>query len=410
MALTAPSRLYLETEDPTRCVLIEAGSVAEVGAPCPKDVPRLACGHDEIRTGYVNAHTHLYSGLAPLGMPSPSPAPENFLQILERVWWRLDRALDRTSLRAAVRLYAAEALLYGTTTLVDHHESPLFLRDSLDVLADACQELGIRASLCYGATERNHGTKEAEEGLAECARFFRSNRRPLVRGLVGLHASFTVSDATIRNAGRLCRELGTALHVHVAEDIADVEDAKRRGYQGPVERLLALEALEEGSVLAHGVHLNESQVEEVAARGAWLVQNPRSNEGNAVGYPEALWASTHVALGTDGYPADMPAEQKALTRIAQNHKAVERDAATERLAAGNTLASQQWGRPFGGATKGSVADLIVVPKAKTRPRHVIVDGRPVVVDGILTTADLPGIRSEAEREAAGLWQRMAAVS
>ena len=98
--------------------------------------------------GFVNAHTHMYSALAPYGMPPAEPAPENFVQILERVWWRLDRALDERSLRASARLYVAESLLHGTTTLIDHNESPNFIEGSLDVLADACEEFGIRYT-CY---------------------------------------------------------------------------------------------------------------------------------------------------------------------------------------------------------------------------------------------------------------------
>ena len=134
-------------------------------------------------------------------------------------------AIDEASLRAAARLYVAEALLHGTTTLVDHHESPRLIEGSLDVLADACHELGARALLCYGATERNGGRDEASRGLTECRRFIETNSRPLVRGVVGLHASFTVSDETLREAAALCRELDSVVHVHLAEDRADVEDA-----------------------------------------------------------------------------------------------------------------------------------------------------------------------------------------
>jgi cytosine/adenosine deaminase-related metal-dependent hydrolase len=242
----------------------------------------------------VNAHTHLYSGLAPLGLPAPSEAPRSFVEILERIWWRLDRVIDEKTLRASARFYVAEALLTGTTTLIDHHESPSFIEGSLDVLADACQELGARAVLCFGATERNGGRAEARRGLAECRRFIQTNRRPLVRGVVGLHASFTVSDDTIREAGDLCRKLGTILHVHLAEDVADVEDARRRGYPGPLQRLLALDALPPGSIVAHGVHLDAGEVREAAERGIWIVQNPRSNRGNRVGYPRHLRESTTV--------------------------------------------------------------------------------------------------------------------
>jgi cytosine/adenosine deaminase-related metal-dependent hydrolase len=282
--------------------------------------------------GFVNAHTHVYSGLASLGMPPPRREPSNFLEILEAVWWRLDRAIDARSLRAAARLYVADALRHGTTVLVDHHESPSFIEGSLDVIADACEELGIRAVLCYGATERNGGREEATRGLAECRRFIRSNRRPLVRGVVGLHASFTVSDDTIREAGDMCRELDTVVHVHVAEDGADIDDAIRRGYRGPVERLHALGGLPAGSILAHGVHLDAAQVRKADTLGCWIVQNPRSNRHNKVGYPRALAESARVAIGTDGFVSDMREEMSVLLEEALAHG--EDAGVVERRAAG----------------------------------------------------------------------------
>lgn len=289
----------------------------------------------------INAHTHMYSGLAPLGMPDAG-SPKNFLEILEKVWWRLDRALDAASLRAAARFYTAEALAHGTRVLIDHHESPAFIEGSLDVIADACQELGIPAVLCYGATERNGGRAEAQRGLAECRRFITSNDRPLVRGIVGLHASFTVSDDTIREAGELCRELRTVLHVHVAEDVVDVEHARTRGYSGPLERLDIVGALPPGSILAHGVHLDEKQVNRAAALGCWIVQNPRSNRHNRVGYPMAIRGMERVALGTDGFPSDMRAEREALAAIGAEYgeSPAELDA---RLINGLRLARERFG-------------------------------------------------------------------
>lgn len=261
---------------------------------------------------FVNAHTHIYSGLAPLGMPAPAVPPRSFLQILERVWWRLDRALDERSLRAAARYYVADARRAGTAALVDHHESPGFIEGSLDVLAEACEEFGMPAVLCYGATERNLGREEARRGLEECRRFIRRNRRPHIAGLVGLHASFTVSDDTVRAAGEMCRDLGTVLHVHLAEDLADVDDARTRGYAGPLQRLIALEALPAGSILAHGVHLSPDEVKMASDRGCWFVQNPRSNRQNKVGYPLGLSAAARVALGTDGFESNMRDEAQAL--------------------------------------------------------------------------------------------------
>jgi cytosine/adenosine deaminase-related metal-dependent hydrolase len=362
-----------------------------------------------IRPGLVNAHTHLYSALAPLGMPAPARAPENFVQILERVWWRLDRALDARALRASARLYVAEALLAGTTGLIDHHESPSFIEGSLDVLADACQELGVRAVLCFGATERNGGRDEARRGLAECRRFVRENRRPLVRGVVALHASFTVSDDTMREAGALCRELGTVLHVHVAEDEADMTDARARGHAGPLQRLLALDALPPGSILAHGVWLTDADVRLAAERGLWLVQNPRSNEHNRVGYAGALVESARVALGTDGYPADMREEAVHLWRLAREHHDRASDAALDaRMEAGRALLAERF------APESPAADRIVLLPASPGHRPgvttVTVAGREVVEDGRLQTGDLDAIRAEARAEAPALWHRMEAIA
>jgi cytosine/adenosine deaminase-related metal-dependent hydrolase len=382
-----------------RTVAIVAGRVV---AAAPAHTEALPCPAGEIVPGAVNAHTHLYSGLAPLGLPPPVPAPDNFLQILERIWWRLDRALDAESLAAAAEHYVAHALLAGTTTLVDHHESPNLIAGSLDILAQACERLGMRALLCYGATERNDGRDEARAGLAACATL---KATALVRPLVGLHASFTVSDATIREAGALARRLGTVLHVHVAEDAADVADAQTRGYAGPLERLEELGALLPGSILAHGVHLTRDQVRQADARHCWLVHNPRSNEGNRVGYAANLGASRWVALGTDGWPADMAAEEAALIRLGA---ATQDMSVIGRLMAGERLVAERFGAAAPALTPGALGDLMV--REKGRVRHVLIDGRLVVRDGMLVHADLPAIELRARAQADRLWQRMATIS
>ena len=373
-----------------------------VVAQAPPGARSLPCVSGEIAQGAVCAHTHLYSGLARHGMPPPAVPPENFLQILERIWWRLDRALEAATLRAAARDYVARALLSGTTALVDHHESPHLIEGSLAILAEACQELGTRALLCYGATERNFGAEEARRGLAECRRMPPS---PLLRGLVGVHASFTVSDETLRAAGELARELGTVLHVHVAEDRADVEDASRRGFAGPLERMLSLGALPPGSILAHGVHLDRSQVALASDRGCWLVQNPRSNEGNRVGYAGALRHAARVALGTDGWEADMAAEESALFRLAADHGDGD---ARGRLAAGHRLVAERFGASPEPLAPGALADVVV--REGGRVRHVVVGGRLVVEDFRLVAGDMAVIDATARREASRLWERMARIT
>lgn len=326
----------------------------------------------------VNAHTHVYSGLAPLGLPAPEIAPETFVQILERVWWRLDRALDAAALAASAELYVAEAVALGCAGLIDHHESPHFIDGSLDVIADACDRFGMPAVVCYGATERNDGRDEARRGLAECARFARANRRPGVRVAVGLHASFTVSDDTIAEAAALARELDTVLHVHVAEDGADVADARARGYDGVIDRLARLDALVPGSIFAHGVHLTADEVRRCDAAGVWLVQNPRSNRGNRVGYPAALAASSRVALGTDGYPAAMTDERAALAEEAAAH-ADDPTRVAARPDAGAALLAERFGGP------------VAPPDAAARAR---------------AAAALDDIRGRARQAATTLWARM----
>lgn len=394
-----------------RCVRIEGRWAFDHGdQPVPAGAVHIECADATIEPGDVNAHTHLYSGLAPLGLPEPKPTPQNFVQILERVWWRLDRGLDADSLRAAARLYVAHALLAGTTSVFDHHESPQFIEGSLDVLAQACTSLGIRALLCYGATDRNGGPAEGQRGIDECIRLCRNNRDRRVAPAIALHASFTVSDETIQAAARACRDHDAVMHVHVAEDgtdRSDTLDAKQRGYPGPLERLMALDALPPGSILAHGIDLDAEQVARFEATGGWIVQNPRSNEGNRVGYPEALAAAQNVALGTDGYPAVMADERAALHRLGAEHD--ESQAVLQaRIEAGHRLAEARFGHEFG-LPRGSgqtVADLVVRPV--TGPaQHVFVDGRRVVADGRLVAGDLDRIEAEAREQAARLWRRMA---
>lgn len=413
--------LVLLPDKKGRYLVCSGGTISDYGEgepPIVADARTIPAAPATLRPGHVNAHTHLYSALVPFGMPRPPQEPSDFVEILEQIWWRLDRALDLETLRASARLYAAEALASGTTTLFDHHESPSCIEGSLDVLANACQEMGIRALLCYGATERNGGREEAQRGLAECRRFIESNTRPLIRGCVGLHASFTVSDETIREAGELCRELGAVLHVHLAEDGADVRDAKLRGYEGPLERLIALDALPEGSILAHGVHLSAAQVQLALDRGCWLVQNPRSNANNKVGYAANLGDHAKVGLGTDGFPANMSDEGRSFlveslkqgisparaAELANQRQEASRRLASERLGLNLTLESGGTADviALGGSSRPAVYNTL----GALGPRHVIVDGQVVVRDSTLLSADLDAIRREARVAAKLLWRRM----
>jgi cytosine/adenosine deaminase-related metal-dependent hydrolase len=378
-----------------RTLAIADGRVVASASP---GAAHLACADGLIEPGAVNAHTHLYSGLARYGLPSPTPPPQTFLQVLERHWWRLDRALDEPMLRAAAEDYVARALLAGTTALADHHESPSLIEGSLALLAEVCERLGMRALLCYGASERNQGEAEARRGLDECTRLAAS---ALVRPAIGLHASFTASDITLHAAGRLARAHATVLHVHLAEDGTDVADAIVRGYAGPLERLEALGALVPGTILAHGVHLSRAEVARAEALGCWLVHNPRSNEGNRVGYAAALGASALVALGSDGWESDMLAEEAALARLAAAHHDT---GAARRLAAGYRLMAERFGAAGVPLAPGALGDVVV--RERGAVRDVVVEGRVLVRDGRLLSGETSAIEATARREAVRLAARM----
>lgn len=234
-----------------------------------------------VTSGLVCAHHHLYSALA-RGMPAPPRQPTDFLSILEQIWWRLDAALDLDTIYWSAKLGAVEALMCGTTGIIDHHESPSAIEGSLDVISQACAEVGVRVNCSYGVTER-HGVEAGRRGLAENERFIRSGGR----GMVGVHAAFTCSDDLLRAVAGLAQDLGVGVHIHVAEGPDDIEAGRR------------LESLARPDwLLVHCVHLDRELP-------GTIVHNPRSNMNNAVGYARPARWTRPVLLGTDGIGADM---------------------------------------------------------------------------------------------------------
>lgn len=240
--------------------------------------------------GMVCAHHHLYSALA-RGMPPPPRQPDSFAGVLENVWWRLDRALDLSMIEWSAKLGALEALEAGTTAIIDHHESPNAIEGSLSVVADACAEVGVRVSTCYGITDR-HGADGAERGLAENDRYLTEcaeRRDPSRRGHVGVHAAFTCTDDSLAAAADLAERHGVGVHVHVAEGPDDTDAPGRL-------RDLA----RDDWLLIHGVFLDDDH-----GLSGTIVHNPRSNMNNSVGYADPARFANPVGLGTDGIGADM---------------------------------------------------------------------------------------------------------
>ncbi len=268
--------------------------------------------------GLVCAHTHLYSALARGLMVAIQPS-KDFAQQLKHLWWRLDRAIDPGILEASALAGCADAAMCGVTSLVDHHAGPEAIDGSLSVIAEAYGEIGIRGLLCYETTDRN-GKEGARAGVRENLRFAAEidaaraaspgAKAPLVDGLIGAHAGFTVGEETLGALGDAVRSSGRGIHVHLGEDKYDAVDSRHRFGADLVERFDRAGCLGPKSIVGHGVWLTESEVELVAKRGAFLAHNARSNMNNSVGYNGLLHRHANVVLGTDGMSADMLEEFK----------------------------------------------------------------------------------------------------
>jgi putative selenium metabolism protein SsnA len=410
-------------------LLVEGTRIAGVGPGLASDgAPRLDCSGCLIVPGNVCAHTHLYSALA-RGMPYRLPPPANFVQILQRVWWRLDRALDEESIRASALVAGIEALLAGTTTVVDHHASPFAIDGSLDVVADALEEVGIRSSVCYEVSDRD-GPERAAAGIDENRRFLRTNVRPLVRGMVGAHASFTLSDDTLAGCVEIAREAGAGIHVHVAEDLADQADSQARFAKPVVDRLAEAGAVTHLALLAHCVHVHPSEIGRILDLEPTVAHNARSNMHNAVGRAPVEALGDRVALGTDGIGTDMFAESQAAFWRAREDGIGEAASATlRRQAQGAAFAGRAFDEPaLGRIESGAPADLVVLDYQPPAPltaeglaghwlfalgsrhvRDVLVAGEVVVRDRRTTRVDQEKVAADAAGAAERLWARTDAI-
>ena len=332
--------------------------------------------------GMVCAHHHLYSALA-RGMPAPPRTPVEFLDILELIWWRLDRALDLDIIEWSAKLGALEALESGTTAIIDHHESPNAIEGSLDVIARACAEVGVRVDCAYGVTDR-HGSAGARAGLAENDRFLRAGGR----GHVGVHAAFTCTDETLEAAAGLAADHGAGVHIHVSEGTADLAAGSR------------LEALARDDwLVVHAVHLDRDMP-------GTIVHNPRSNMNNAVGYARPAARPNPVALGTDGIGAAMLDEFRvAYVRHREDDVTATPEAAWSWLEAG-------W-RLFPEALDDTVVwsyDRLdpwsLAFTTGVRALEVTVDGETVLRNGRATRVDAAEVRAKAAEAAARLFAKL----
>ena len=373
--------------------------------------------------GFVNAHTHLYSSLS-RGMPTPATAPANFTEILENIWWRLDVALDEEMIYYSALVGAIEALKCGTTTLVDHHASPSSINGSLDLIKRALQQIGLRGVLCYEVTDRG-GKKKRDEGLAENERFIEANRTDeYFRGYVGAHAAFTLSDESLHLCGELAAKYNTGVHIHVSEDACEIEDAKQK-HSTVLGRLAPHKILTKDSILAHCVHLTPTEFKTIREKECWLVHNPRSNMNNRVGYAPIHLCGEKLALGTDGFPADM-LEEARFAFLKQRDSHIDGDVNyTNLIIGGQRLISNIFEKKFGTFEEGAPADLLVMNYDEPTPMEqdnllghylfgmqssmiesVMVGGKWVMRNRTLQGVDEREVFAKSKQLAGKLWDQM----
>ena len=401
--------------------IVEVGNAAEIAEKHPRARTLDARG-GLILPGLVNLHHHFYSSLA-RGL-DPGRRLDNFGEILDGLWWRLDRALDADTIRLSAELALAESIRWGATTVFDHHASPSRIEGSLELISRAVERAGLSAVLCYEISDRN-GHEGAMEGLDENLAFFDVHRRdPRVRGMLGLHASFTVDDATLAAAAERRLE-GMGCHIHIAEDPLDLRMSQVVYDAGPVQRLERHGLMDERTLAVHCIHLGRGDRQSLAESRAIIVHNPESNANNGVGrldLEDAAADGCRVGLGTDGMSSAMLGSLRAAFlglrggrrdprlgfAVVPDLLGVNAEAAGRFL--DEPLLGQLDSAPSTPVTPENLFAHLVYGSANSPVRHTVARGRVLMEDHRITTLDPVAIADEARTATPALWDRFHALS
>ncbi len=386
-----------------------------------------------VMPGNICAHTHFYGAFA-RGMAIPGSAPKNFTEILQKLWWKLDKALNEEDIRYSALVSLTDAIKHGTTTLIDHHASPNFIDGSLDVVAEAVLQSGLRASLCYEVTDRD-GEAKMRAGVRENIRFIKRNqaqRHARLAASFGLHAGLTLSDSTLAYCAASIPS-GSGFHIHTAEALADQDDSLAKSGLRVIDRLAKHDILGEKTIAAHAVHVDAREIQILAQTETWVTHQPRSNMNNAVGVAPVesmLRAGVKVGLGNDGFSNTMWDEWKAAYLL---HKSASGDPrrmggyTVEEIAIKNNAALARVffpSAPLGEISAGAFADLIFVDyhpftelNAGNLPWHIlfgfhesmitttIASGEILMKDRKLLKLDEEEIAAKARELSAKTWKR-----
>lgn len=387
------------------------------------------CTGQLILPGFICAHHHFYSTMA-RGMAIPGEPASNFVQILERLWWKLDRALSDEDVTLSAQIPLIECIRNGTTTVIDHHASPAARDGSLDLIEAAVRGAGTRASLCYEVSDRN----VAGGGIEENERFIKKTGAGdgQITAMMGLHASFTLSDGTLERCVGIARDAGVGCHIHVAEDAADREDSVKKYGMPTVMRLEKLGAAGRKSLFIHCVHVEDAEMDRIVATDTAVVHNPESNMNNAVGVTPLLTLlkkGALVGLGTDGMASDMLAQMRCaylLHRLANRDPRVAFVEAPRLLLQNNAeIARRQFGLPLGEIAEGGPADLAILDYQPPTPLtegnflghllfglvDAVVDttvcrGQVLMQDKQILSLDEARISARSRELAPRMWQRL----
>jgi putative selenium metabolism protein ssnA len=329
-----------------------------------------------IHPAFINTHEHIYSALA-RGLSIKGYAPNGFLEILDGLWWTIDRNLDNDLTKLSAEATYLECIKNGVTTIFDHHASFGEISGSLFAIEEAAREFGVRSALCYEISDRD-GKEKALASIKENVDFAKhalSLKDDFVKGMMGMHASFTISDETME----LCRqekpkEIG--YHIHVAEDILDLHRCLKEHGKRIVDRLYDWDVLGEKTLLAHCIYVNPHEMDLIRDTNTMVVHNPESNMGNACGCPptmEIVHKGILTGLGTDGYTHDM-IESWKVANILHKHHLVDPGAAwaevPEMLFQGNArIANRYFEKKLGVLEKGAAADIIITDYIPPTPMN-----------------------------------------
>ena len=383
-----------------------------------------------VMPGMICAHTHFYGAFA-RGMYIPGEPAKDFPEILQKLWWPLDRSLDLGGVQSSAEVCLVDAIRNGTTTLIDHHASQNAIEGSLDAVAAAVEASGLRSVLCYEVTDRD-GPEAARAGIRENVRFAGAVRGTPLAGRMaatfGLHASMTLSDETLE----ACRSESDRFHVHVAEHRADAWDSLSRSGKRTVERLHAFGITGDESIFAHCIHIDSWEMELLRETGTFVSHQPRSNMNNAVGaadVPTMLRGEMPVVLGNDGFSNDRFAEMKVTDQLqkvtSSDPRTLGADKVLEMAVYNNRrLAGAFFDKPVGILSPGAFADLILLDYHPTTPLnsdnlpwhilfgisggHVhstICHGRVLMRDRQLLTLDEAEISARSRERAQETWER-----